>query len=100
MQKAPQNSLVHEHTTFGHLMQWPKVLTLHGCTAARESGGQFRLGFYVPVSARGTAKSALPARHFNCISHGHRTRRDLNLSDAGREPATESDSPRRIFNTS
>jgi len=63
MQKAGEKSLVHEHTTFGHLMQWPKVLTLHGCTAARESGGQFRIAFYVPVSARGTAKSALPARH-------------------------------------
>jgi hypothetical protein len=39
MQKPPGKSLVHEHTTFGHLMQWPKVLAPHGSEAARVAVG-------------------------------------------------------------
>jgi hypothetical protein len=38
MQKAAEKSLVHEHTTFGHLMRWPKVLSRHGSQAVSRRG--------------------------------------------------------------
>jgi hypothetical protein len=39
------------------------------------------MGYYVRVSARGTAESGTPRQALNCISDGHDARLDPSLSD-------------------
>ncbi len=78
MQKAAEKSLVHEHTTFGHLMQWPKVVAPHDSEAGPRGRMVIRMGCHARVSTCGTAKNATPRQAVNWISDGH---------DAGRNPS-------------
>ena len=64
LQKAPEKSLVHEHTTFGHLMQWPKVFVRRDCTAGPRLGRLRRMTSHMRMATRESAEKGVPLQAF------------------------------------